>query len=137
MYRTLTGLMRSSGSSTCAGAYAGSPGSASTKRAPPSSGDSTRTLPPCDSATWRTMARPRPGARAPARGGAAVEAIEDERDVLGGHAGAVVAHGDHAVGADGDLDAIGVLGGVVEQVVDRAPDAVGRGADHARPRRAA
>jgi AcrR family transcriptional regulator len=40
--------------------YAGEPGSVMTKRAPPSSGPSSRTLPPCASATCRTIARPSP-----------------------------------------------------------------------------
>ena len=49
--------------------------------APPSFGRSTATWPPCDSATWRTIANPspEPGKRAGRRG--TVEAIEDEGQV--------------------------------------------------------
>ena len=51
--------------------------------APPAGALAARTLPPCCSATWRTIARPEPGARPPARGRAAVEAVEQVREVLG------------------------------------------------------
>ena len=75
-------------------------------------------------------ARPRggPGRRGP------VEAVEDERQVVGVDAGAVVAHGELAVGQP-DLDrplGRAELGRVVEQVLDRHPEPVGAAVDRAR-----
>ena len=86
--------------------------------APPPGALAAWTLPPCASAAWRTIASPRPGARAAARRGSAVEAVEHERQVLVGDPGAVVADDQLAV-AQRHLDrAAAVLGGVVEQVRD-------------------
>ena len=64
---------------------------------PPPSARSATTLPPCDSATWRTIASPSPEPGRPRAARRAVEAVEDVREVLVGDPRAVVAHGDLAV----------------------------------------
>ena len=69
----------------------------STMRVPPPSACSATTSPPCDSATWRTIASPRPEPGHPARGARAVEAVEDVREVLVGDPGAVVSHDELSV----------------------------------------
>ena len=58
-------------------------GSASRNSAPPPGASSTATVPPCASATWRTIARPRPEPGRSRAAGAAVEAVEDVRRVRG------------------------------------------------------
>ena len=64
---------------------------------PPPCGRSATTVPPCASATWRTIARPRPEPGSPRAVRRAVEAVEDVRQVVVGDARAVVAHGQLAV----------------------------------------
>ena len=56
--------------------------SVSRMRVPPPSAGSAVTVPPCASATWRTIASPRPEPGMPRAAGRAVEAVEDERQVL-------------------------------------------------------
>ena len=76
--------------------------------------------------------QPEPGAGAPARGRAAVEAVEEVWKVVGVDAGAVIADA-HTVSVDPDLDdpaRRGVLGGVVEQIVDGAGEALARALHH-------
>ena len=78
--------------------------------------------------------QPEAGARAPARGRAAVEAVEQVREILRVDAGPVVAHA-HAVHVDAHLDDAAlrrVLGRVVEQVVDRAREPLARALDDGR-----
>ena len=81
-------------------------------------------------------AEPRAGGRA--RRERTVEAVEDERQVVGVYAGAVVAHGELAAGQPYLDRALGraELGGVVEQVPDRDAQPVGVALGR-RPRRAA
>ena len=87
-------------------------------RVPPPSACSATTSPPCDSATWRTIASPSPEPGMPARGAGAIEAVEDVGQVLVGDARTVVSHRQPSV-AHRDLDlAAGraPLRRVVEQV---------------------
>ena len=96
------------------------------------------TLPPCCSATWRTIARPEPRARPPARRSAAVEAVEQERQIGRLDPRPVVAHA-HAVRADATprpRRPAASAGRVVEQVVDRARQPLARPSSTAGSRRA-
>ena len=107
------------------------------------------TSPPCASAAWRTIARPRPEPGSDARVVGPVEAVEDVRQVGLLEARAVVAHAQPAA-REVDLDAAvarAPLERVVHQVRDRALDPLGRAAhdgrlgghvdrDSVRPRRA-
>ena len=100
-------------------------------RVPPPSARSTTTWPPWVSATWRDDREAEAGARLAASRAGAVEAVEDEGQVLFVDSGAVVAHGDLAV-ADADLDLAArraPLRGVVEQVRDGALDRRGAPVD--------
>ena len=89
-------------------------------RAPPPFARSATTVPPCDSATCRTIARPSPEPGRPRAAGGAVEAVEHIGQVGVRDAGTVIAHAHLAVAhPDLDLAARGApLGGVVEQVRD-------------------
>ena len=103
-------------------------------RAPPPFARSATTVPPCDSATCRTIARPSPNPGRPRAAGRAVEAVEHIGEVGVRDAGAVVAHAHLAV-AHADLDLAArraPLGGVVEQVRDRAVEAARHSLDEAR-----
>ena len=102
--------------------------------APPPLARSAVTVPPCASATWRTIARPEARARQAAGGRRAVEAVEHVGQVGVRDAGPVVADGDLAVAhADLDLPAgRAPLGGVVDQVRDRAVEARGHSLDQGR-----
>ena len=99
--------------------------------APPPSALAAVAVPPCSSATRCTIASPRPEPGLAAGLVRAPEAVEDLRQVLLGEARAVVADRDPAAG-DLDLDraALGApLGGVVEQVGDRATEPLAVAAD--------
>ena len=95
---------------------------------PSPSRDSTVTSPPCAWATWRTIARPEPGAAglATPRAVHAVEALEDAFEIAGRDTDAVIAHDERDAVTDdlgADLDRLprpGVLDRVVEQVHQRA-----------------
>ena len=84
---------RSSGADRPAGSASAASGRWTTKRAP-ASASSRSTRPPCDSATARTIDRPRPDELA-AVALAADEALEDLLAQLLGHAGAVVLDDEH------------------------------------------
>ena len=101
---------------------------------PPPAAASAVTLPPCWTATWRTIARPSPEPGLAARLGAAVEAVEDVRQILGGDPGpwsrtveppAVQAH------LHG-LARWAVLDRVVDQVADGSLQARGHAGDERR-----
>ena len=103
----------------------GSRGIVITNRAPvPVAGRSSATVPPCDSATARTMASPRPEPRVPVR--TADEAVEHARPELGWNPRPVVLDGQnrHAVlhrGGRADVRAGGrVPGRVLDQVERQA-----------------
>ena len=95
------------------------------------------TVPPCDSATWRTIARPSPEPGMPRASRRAVEAVEDVREVLVGDAGPVVADRSPRRRARATSTAPpggAPLGGVVEQVRDRAVEPVRRRRGRPTPR---
>ena len=66
---------------------------------PPPLARASSTAPPCASATWRTIASPRPDPGMPRAERRAIEAVEHVRQVLVGDPGAVVAHDDRPVRA--------------------------------------
>ena len=119
------GQPASATSSTATGP--GPAGTRSVNVEPTPSADSTETAPPWLVATWRTMARPEPGAAGLAAAGPVdpVEALEDAVEVAGRDADAVV--GDHAARPIGrrvrpHLDGragVGVLHAVLEEVGQR------------------
>ena len=100
--------------------------------APPSGALAAPTEPPCCSATWRDDRQAEPAALPPARARAAVEAVEHVRQVLGRRCrGRGRGRGRRRRRRDLDRAAARrMAGGVVEQVVDRAAEALG----HARRR---
>ena len=105
---------------------------------PPSGAFVASTRPPWLSAAWRTIARPSPEPVVLRASLGAVEAIEDVGQILLREALAVIAHRHGAI-CERDLDRAArraPLARVVEQVRDRAGDALGLAADDRRLERA-
>ena len=100
---------------------------------PPPGAASSATAPPWASATWRTIARPRPEPGRPR----ALAPRWKRSKTCGRSAGSIPGPWSRTVSTPSrsdDLDGAAggrVLGGVVEQVVDRAREALGRALDHA------
>ena len=94
------------------------------KRAPPPSARPAEALPPCVSATWRTIASPSPEPGRPRARGRAVEAVEEPLAVLVGDPRPAIAHRHGAV-CDGDLDRLARAPAdrVLEQIDDRTVEA--------------